>query len=136
MAEAYLNDYRVNRKRTLVSAKQAVEHLVGFFDGDLAIDITTLRIREFIRAKQDEGYSNASINRYLAALRRMFNIMIEDSLLEAAPHVPMLEEHNVRQGTVEPADFERLCQFLPDYLRLPVEFAYLSAWRKKRGSEP
>ena len=130
MAEAYLNDYRVNRKRTLVSAKQAVEHLVGFFGGDLAIDITTLRIREFIRAKQDEGYSNASINRYLAALRRMFNIMIEDSLLEATPYVPMLEEHNVRQGTVEPADFERLCQFLPDYLRLPVEFAYLSAWRK------
>jgi integrase len=137
MAESYLNDYRTNRKRTLVSAKKAVEHLHGFFGDDLAVDIKTPRIREFIKAMQKvrtrrlpKGYSNAAINRYLSALKRMFHLMIQDTLLETAPYVPMLEENNTRQGTIEPGDFERVCQFLPDYLRPAAEFAYLCGWRK------
>jgi integrase len=129
MTRAFLDDYRTNRKRSLVSARRAAVQLGSFFSDDLAIDIRTPRIREFIKAKQEEGYSNASVNRYLAALRRMFNLMIEDSVLEAAPHVPMLEENNVRQGTVEPGDFERLLAALPEYLNNPVEFLYRSAWR-------
>jgi integrase len=129
MAQAYLTDYRVNEKRSLKNAKKSVEHLRSFFADDLAIDIKTTQIRQFIEAKQNEGYAKASINRYLSALKRMFNLMIEDEVLEAAPHVPMLEENNVRQGTVEPGDFGRLLACLPDYLRNPVEFLYRSAWR-------
>jgi integrase len=130
MTQAYLNDYKVNGKRTLVSAQTAVKHLQEFFGGELAVDIRPPRIREFIRVKQEERYSNASINRYLSALNRMFNLMIEDEVLEVAPKVPKLEENNVRQGTVGPRDFERLLSFLPSYLRLPIEFAYLCSWRK------
>lgn len=130
MAEAFLNDYQVNGKRSLISAKEYVAHLRRFFGDHLAVDTKTPRIRQYSKAKQDEGYSNASINRHLAALRRMFNLMIQDEVLESMPHFPMLEENNVRQGTVEPADFERLCQCLPGYLRSAAEFACLSAWRK------
>lgn len=136
MAQAYLNDYRTNGKRSLKSAKGNVEQLRKFFGDDLAIDIKTPAIREFIRAMQEKPhqrgkrYANASINRYLSALKRMFNLMIVDEVLEAAPHVPMLEENNARQGTAEPADFARFCRFLPDYLRSAAEFAYISAWRK------
>jgi integrase len=129
MAESYLNDYATNKRRSLVSARNNVEHLRQFFGDDLAIDIKTPTIRQFIKAMQDKGYSNASINRYLAALRRMFSLMIEDEVLEAAPHFPMLEEDNVRQGTIEPGDFERLLVALPAYLKNPVEFLYRSAWR-------
>ena len=129
MADGYLDDYRDNQKRSLVHAKQAVKHLKSFFGGELAIDIKTLRIREFIRVKLAEGYANASVNRYLSALRRMFSIAIKNEILEAAPFVPMLEENNTRTGTVEPGDFERLLGCLPEYLKNPIEFLYRSAWR-------
>jgi integrase len=129
MAEAYLNDYRDNNKRTLDDAENAVRHLKGFFGRELAVDIKTLAIRAFSRAKKADSYANASINRYLAALQRMFNLLIHDGVLESAPYVPMLEENNARQGTVEPGDFQRLLECLPGHLKNPVEFLYRSAWR-------
>jgi hypothetical protein len=46
MAEAFLNDYRVNGKESLDSAKQSVRHLSGFFGEILAVDIRTPRIRQ------------------------------------------------------------------------------------------
>lgn len=108
----------------------AVEHLRGFFGGDLAVDIKTPRIRQFILEMQDKEYSNASINRYLAALRRMFNLMNEEDDMVPTPHFPMLKEDNVRQRMIELPDLEHLLSLLPDYLRLPIEFAGYFGWRK------
>jgi integrase len=130
MADAFVTDYRIHGKRSLATAKGFIKHLRGFFDDDLAVDIRTPRIRQYIRVKQEEGYSNGTINRQLAALRRMFSLLIEDELLESMPHFPMLPEADPRQGTIEPADFARVVSLLPEYLRLPAEFAYISAWRK------
>jgi integrase len=41
-----------------------------------------------------------------------------------------LEEAPPRQGFLEPADFERLCDALPEYLELPARFLYVTGWRK------
>ena len=42
----------------------------------------------------------------------------------------MLPEANPRQGFLEPCDFARLRDALPEYLRDPIWFLYLSGWRK------
>jgi integrase len=131
MADALLEDYRANNKRSLVHAEIAVRHLMDFFGSDLAVEIKTSRIREFIKKMQGEGYKNASINRYLAALRRMFRLLkAEDDTLESVPYFPMLKENNVRKRMLEPADFQHLLTFLPDYLKLPLVFGYEVGWRK------
>jgi integrase len=130
MAETFLDDYKTNGRRSIVHAEMAVEHLREFFGSDMAVDITTPRMREYSRLKQEAGYGNATINRHLAALRRMFNLMIEDGVLETAPKFPMLGENNVRKRMLERADFEHLLTFLPDYLKLPIEFGYECGWRK------
>lgn len=41
----------------------------------------------------------------------------------------MLEEHNARQGFVDHASFLALQDALPDHLKDPVAFLYLSGWR-------
>lgn len=45
------------------------------------------------------------------------------------PHIPMLEESGPRQGFVEHAEFIALRDALPERLRDPITFLYLSGWR-------
>jgi hypothetical protein len=44
----------------------------------------------------------ASVNRELAALRRMFSLAVKADKLGHRPHVAMLTEDNARQGFLRP----------------------------------
>ena len=50
-------------------------------------------------------------------------------MVERVPHVPMLEENNVRKGFFEHDEFLALRDALPDYLKGFITFAYKSGWR-------
>lgn len=43
-------------------------HLTEFFEGMKVVDITTARIKAFIKIRLAEGAANATINRELAGL--------------------------------------------------------------------
>jgi integrase len=128
-AAALETDYAVNGKRSVRSVKLSIRHLQGYFQGARALDITTDRVKRYVAIRQGEGAENASINRELSALKRMLRLMLQGGRLSSVPYIPMLEEHNARQGFVEPADFRALHTELPDYLQGPVLFLYLSGWR-------
>ena len=88
MAEDFLNDYRTNGKRSIESAELSVRHLRGFFGLDRALDISTDRVRAYIAFRQQrdgekKGAANASINRELAALKRMFSLAVEAEKLSS-----------------------------------------------------
>jgi len=72
---------------------------------------------------------NASINRELAALKRMFTLAVQAGKLSAKPYIPTLEENNARQGFLDHASFLALREALPGYLKDPITFLYLSGWR-------
>ena len=135
MAEDLLNDYTTNEKRSVRSAKLSIRHLEKFFGLNRALDITTDRVRSYIASRQraeeegEKGASNASINRELSALKRMFSLALNAGKISSKPHIPMLEEHNARQGFLDHAGFLALRDNLPDYLKDPVAFLYLSGWR-------
>jgi integrase len=126
LADALVADYTVNGKRSVASVKSSIRHLRDFFGGDVAADIKTPRIRQYVAERQAQGLANGTINRHLAALRRMFSLAVVDEIIDSAPHMPMLQEASARQGTIEPGDFERLLAALPDYLKDPIEFLYRS----------
>jgi integrase len=123
-------DYKINDKRSLRSVKLSIRHLEKVFGTDRAMEIRTDRIKSYISKRQDEGASNASINRELSALGRMFSLAIEAEKLVYAPHVPRLEENNARQGFLDHGSFLTLQEKLPEYLKDPIWFLYLSGWRK------
>jgi integrase len=94
-------------------------------------DISTPRIKAYIQKRIDEGMENGTINRELAALKRIMNLGAEQTppKVDKIPHIPMLQENNVRRGFFEHGDFLALREALPDYLKGFVTFAYKTGWR-------
>jgi len=129
LAQALLADYQINGRRSLRSARLSISHLRKFFGFDRAVDITTDRIKAYAADRQKAKAANASINRELAALKRMFSLAVEDGRLSHSPYIPTLEEDNARQGFVDHGAFVSLRANLSEYLRDPITFLYLSGWR-------
>ncbi len=116
-----------------VWAKRRIEqHLMSFFRGLRVVDITTDRVRAYIVKRQQEEASNASINRELAALKRMFNLAAEMTPPKIArvPYIPMLKETNVRKGFFEHGEYLALRRELPEYLKPVLTFGYFTGARE------
>ncbi len=131
LKDAIVTDYEVNGRKSLPRMRRAWKHLQGHFGAHYrAVDITTDRVKTYVRARKDEGAANATINKELAALRRAFNLMHESGRLSRVPHVPALSTDNVREDFLTMGDVEAICEEIRDYLVPVVRFAALTGWRK------
>jgi len=108
-----------------------VRHLTAYFQRDRVATITTDRIKGYIAKRKAEGAANGTINRELGCLKRMFRLGYRQTppMVARVPHIPMLEEHNVRTGFFEHEDFLSLRGALPDYAKVPATLAYYSGMR-------
>ncbi len=131
LARDYENDYRVNGKKSLDKAERVLKHVLAFFGDYKAYHVGTDLVKKYISARLEEGAANATINRELAALKRMFNLGIQAEQIYRKPYIPMLQENNVRKGFFEHGDFVALRNALPDYFKPVVTFAYYTGWRKQ-----
>jgi integrase len=129
LVEVVEKDYAINGRRSADKLKCRIAHLRAAFAFDRAVDIKADRIRTYIANRQQEGARAATINRELAVLKRGFSLAAEDQSISQAPHIELLKERNVRQGFVDHAEFRSLMGQLPDHLRDPINFLYLTGWR-------
>jgi integrase len=136
LAEGLRQDYRINQKKTLNRIELSIGHLSGHFGGFKATQISTPMINSYVVMRLDAGAAHATINRELAALKRMLNIGAKQTppLVDRVPHIPMLKENNTRKGFFEHEEFLALRDALPDYLKGFVTFAYKSGWRRSEIS--
>ena len=131
LAQDLINDYRINKRKSIDRATRSVNHLRRYFGNFKAPQITTPKINQYILQRIEEGAANATINRELAALKRMLNLGAQQTppLVDRVPHIPSLKENNAREGFFEHREFLALRDALPDYLKGMVTFAYNSGWR-------
>ena len=129
-ASDLLTDYQVNKRRSYANIERRLRlGLEPFFRGQRMTHITTADVNRYIKARQEAGAANASINRDLAALKRMYSLAIKAGKLLHRPHIPMLQENNARQGFFEREQFEAVRRHLPEHLRGLVTLAYYFGWR-------
>jgi site-specific recombinase XerD len=123
--EYILDDCKTDGKSSLDRVKHCLADLREYFSDCRAEVITTDKINIYKRERQAEGAANASINRDLSALKRMFNLAIQAGKLSQRPYIPMLKEKNVRTGFFEAGEFLRLRDALSPHLQPVVIFPLL-----------
>jgi len=124
-----LNDYRMNRRKSCGRVESALIHLREFFGRHRAVEITTDLITACVVRRQEEKAANATINRELAALKRMFHLAKRAGKVEMIPYIPFLKEDNARKGFLEAAEFRAVLAHLPVHLVPIMETAYVTGWR-------
>jgi integrase len=107
LGEALKDERRIDRKQRLLSEANRLEQ----------------------EAEGLKTISNASINRQLAALKRMFTLAVQAGKLSSKSYIPTLEQNNARQGFLDHATFVSVSSQLPNYLNDAVTFLYFSGWR-------
>jgi integrase len=146
LRKLYLDSYREGKNRSLLKNAETGEeyvcglkHLDAFFgwekDGDTGCKvsaITTARVKEFKAQRTREGAEPGTINRSLAALRRMFKLAQEDEKLQPQ-HVPTIkllaEPEQPRAGFLEPQDYDKLSNALPEYVRPLLQLGFYTGMR-------
>jgi integrase len=134
LATLYLQDYRINARKTVQRAQELVARLKESFGRFPAIRITSQHVLDYTARRQSMGVVNGTINRELAALKRMYRLASQQTppLVVTIPHIPHLQEHNVRQGFFTEEEYKLLRAVLPDYVKVPLIIGY---WTGMRAGE-
>lgn len=130
LAEGIRNHYRIKKLKTAERMKLSVRHLQKFFGADArALDITDDRVTAYAIHRQEEGAAQATIQRELMALSKMFKLG-RKKLGGYRPEIPSLNVSNVRKGFLDEAEIEAVIRELTPPVRPLVRFAALTGWRK------
>ena len=123
-------DYENNGYDSLDDAKGRIKnHLTPFFGGKKLTAIKTPVISAYIARRRKQKAANATINRELGLLKRMFTLAHRAGLIVFRPYIPKLAEHNVRKGFFEEDAFAAVCRHLTPVIADVATTAYLTGWR-------
>lgn len=126
-----VDDYRVNGRKSMDRVERSIKHLDGFFGNCRALDITPDRVNAYIRFRLDgkPAAKPATIQKEIAALKRMFTLAHRAGKVPARPPFPSIEVRNTRSGFFEEEQLRAVLGRLPGSIRAMIEFAYLTGWR-------
>ena len=132
LQELIVNDYRNNVRKSLAHLEQVrLPKLAGVFASTKAIDITTAAVERYKSLRLKDGAAAATVNRELAALKRMYRLGLRHGLVATMPYISLLTEHNVRKGFFELDQFRAILKHLPTEYCALFEIAYITGWRIK-----
>jgi len=133
LAVMFVRDYRINSRKSLADAETRWNrHIKPFFGGMRAVDVTSEQLARYVDKRQQEEAANATINRELAALKRMFRLGQQSTppKVVRAPKFPQLAEDNVRKGFLEDGQYRKLIEYCPElWFRSLVECGRTYGWR-------
>ena len=132
LAKSFILDYELNKRKSLERAQISTKHLEKSFRNMLVVNISTAKIKEYINSRLESGAANGTVNRELAALKRMFKIGAEETppKVDRVPHIPMLKEAMPRKGFFEHKDYLKILKELPSEIRGVVTFGYCTGCRR------
>jgi len=141
LRKLYVQDYIDQDRKSLRENSEtgetyfasSLKHLDEYFDGRKVSEITAEAINQFKAARQEAGAANGTINRSLAALRRMFKLATEQGKVKYTPAIKTLSESKTispRQGFLEVADYQKLYDALLGYIRPLLAMGFYTGMRE------
>lgn len=132
MIHAYMEYRSIDRERVRELSKEGLNtsEIAKIVSASPANVSRALKVKDEI-SRARNGATTATVNRELAALKRMLNLGVKQTppKVDRVPYIPMLKENNTRKGIFEHGEFLALRDALPDHLRGIVTFAYKTGWR-------
>jgi integrase len=130
-AKMMRDDYTANGRKSSATLEYPLAHVLAHFGGTRRLGrITTGDVERYKAARLDAGAARATVNRELAALRRMGSLARHEYGLIVPFDVKTYQERNARKGFFERDDLEAVCKHLPDALAALARAAYITGWRK------
>lgn len=133
LAEEFLRDYRINNRRSIDDVKARWNlHLKPFFGARRAVEVTSDLLARYVDNRQQDHASNATVNRELAALKRMFYLGYRSTppKVQRVPAFPRLAENNARKGFLEDSQYMNLVSASPAiWFRALIETGRTYGWR-------
>jgi integrase len=133
LAEDFLREYRINGRKSIDDVEARWElHLKPFFGVMRAVDVSSEMISRYVDSRQRQEVKNATINRELAALKRMFHLGMKATPAKVLrlPAFPHLAENNVRKGFLEDGQYRKIVAYCPElWFRSIVECGRTYGWR-------
>lgn len=84
-SKSFLEDYSMNVKKSWKADKSRIIPLNQFFKDKPLKDITPLDIEKFRKWRLDKGNTKSTINRYVALLKKMLNLAIDEGYMTTNP---------------------------------------------------
>jgi site-specific recombinase XerD len=135
LAPAILRDYEINARRSSDTLERRLrKHLLPFFGAMAAEDLTTEDFNRYIDRRKERGAENATINREMAALKRILHLA-RNSHPPKIRHMPAfparLKENPAREGFVEEDQFTTLMEYAEEiWFKAFLATAYSFGFRK------
>ncbi|MDF0652807.1 MAG: site-specific integrase [Nitrospira sp.] len=127
LAERYLREHSAVRKNEKGRRNDGylVKQLLPVFGSLRLTAITPERVTGYIMEERTKGLKPATINRRLVLLKHAFVMAKLWGIIRhnVVAEVKQLPEHNRRLRYLQPEEFRRLVEALPNYLRPIVELA-------------
>jgi excisionase family DNA binding protein len=131
-AAIYYSDYIVPNRKKPATEKGRLRVLVDFFGGRKMRAVTPMMIERFRDQRQKAGNSKSTINRYLAVMKKMYSLAINEGLLSDNPVKKVKfysEADNVKERILIEDEEERLMAAAPDHLRVALTVALNTGMR-------
>jgi integrase len=130
LAKLLTTDYEVNGRKSLERAKHSTARLREFFSLRRALEIDAGLVNTYIKQRLTAGAAPATVQREIAALKRMLTLALQAGMLAQRPYIPTIRADNVRQGFLEEPEFRAVQEELRPDVADVVEFLFWSGWRK------
>jgi integrase len=135
LANDLIREYRINGRKSIDDLEARWKlHLEPFFGVLRAIEVTSQLVAHYVDGRQQESAQNATINRELAALKRMFSLARQSTppKVNTVPYIAMLREDNIRTSFLESKQHDSLAAETGKvglWLRAMFEVGYTYGWR-------
>jgi integrase len=126
--DAVLSDYIACRKKTIGKVKVSYRYLIAALGNVLVSRVTCDDLTRYA-AQAMESRSTGTVKGELMCLHRGLNLLFRQGRMKFVPPFPQVKNSDPRQGFFEDADFNRVVDALPEYLRGMVKFLNFTGWR-------